>query len=78
MDGVFTVTQTTAAVSDTVIDYTVTGTATEGTDYDNLSGTVTITAGTTSETIDIINIVADCIGRGHRDRHHHAGYDHGE
>ena len=64
VDGVFTVTQTTEAVSDTVIDYTVTGSATEGTDYDNLSGTVTIPAGATDATIIIDNIVADSLVEG--------------
>ena len=76
--GVFTVTQTATAVSDTVIDYTVTGTATEGTDYDSLSGTVTIPAGTTSQTIDISNIVADTLVEGTETVIDHAGYDHGE
>ena len=61
VDGVFTVTQSTTAVSDTVIDYTVTGSATEGTDYDNLSGTVTIPAGDTTATIDVTGIAADAL-----------------
>ena len=45
VDGVFTVTQSTTAVSDTVVSYSVAGTATEGTDYAALSGSVTIPAG---------------------------------
>ena len=63
-DGEFTVTQTTESVSDTVISYTVTGSATEGTDYDNLSGTVTILAGDTEATIDITGVVDDLIVEG--------------
>ena len=59
VNGVFTVTQTTVAVSDTVISYTVAGTATAGADYTALSGTVTIPAGSTTATIDVTGIVAD-------------------
>ena len=63
-DGEFTVTQTTESISDTVISYTVAGSATEGTDYDNLSGTVTILAGDTEATIDITGVVDDLIVEG--------------
>ena len=53
VDGVFTVTQSAASVNDTVIDYTVTGTATAGDDYTVLSGTVTILGGATFATITV-------------------------
>jgi hypothetical protein len=51
--GVLTVTQTKASATNTVIAYTVSGTATSGSDYTALSGTVTILAGATSATISI-------------------------
>ena len=51
VDGVFTVTQSTSSVSDTVISFSVAGTATAGDDYTALSGTVTILAGDTTATI---------------------------
>src|SRR6185369_4031718 len=50
---VFTVTQTAASSTDTVLTYTVGGTATAGSDYTAPSGTVTIPAGSTSATITI-------------------------
>src|SRR6185369_16735957 len=50
---VFMVTQTAASSTDTVLTYTVGGTATAGLDYTAPSGTVTITAGNTSATITI-------------------------
>jgi hypothetical protein len=64
VDGVLTVTQTTVSVSDTVISYTVAGTATPGADYAVLSGTVTIPAGATTATIDVSGIVADGLVEG--------------
>ena len=51
--GVMTVTQTAVSATDTVIAYGVAGTATPGTDYTALSGTVTIIAGATTATISI-------------------------
>src|SRR5438067_1284443 len=48
---VFTVTQTAASSTDTVLTYTVGGTATAGSDYTAPSGTVTIPAGSTSATL---------------------------
>jgi Calx-beta domain/Domain of unknown function DUF11 len=51
--GVMTVTQTKVSATNTVIAYTVSGTATSGADYTALSGTVTIPAGSTTATIDI-------------------------
>ena len=58
-NGQFTVTQTATSSSNTVIKYTITGTATPSgvsaleDDYTKLSGTVTILAGQTTATIDV-------------------------
>ena len=57
-DGVFTVSLDAPSDTDTVISYTVGGDATAGSgsagdDYQSLGGTVTITAGATSATIDV-------------------------
>src|SRR5262249_18095341 len=52
-NGKFRVTQTNVSSTDTVIAYTVGGTATPGSDYTALSGTVTIPAGLTSADIDV-------------------------
>jgi hypothetical protein len=52
-NGVMTVTQSAVSLADTVISYTVTGTATSGTDFTALSGSVTILAGSTTATITI-------------------------
>ena len=54
-NGQFTVSLSAPSSTDTVISYTVTGTATPGVgnDYTALSGSVTITAGATSATIDV-------------------------
>ena len=52
-NGVMTVTQTAISVSDTVVLYSVAGTATAGVDYTALSGSVTIPAGDTTAQIDI-------------------------
>lgn len=53
--GKFTVTQSGVSPTDTVITYTIAGTATpgEGHDYQTLSGSVTIPAGQTTATIDV-------------------------
>jgi uncharacterized repeat protein (TIGR01451 family) len=48
-----TVTQTNPSAMNTVIAYTVSGTATSGLDYTALSGTITIPAGSTSAVISI-------------------------
>ncbi len=55
MAGKFRVTQTKAASANTVVSYTVNGTATPGAgnDYLPLSGTVTILAGATTADIDV-------------------------
>jgi hypothetical protein len=51
--GVMTVTMTAASSTNTVLSYTVSGTATSGTDYTALSGSVTVLAGATTATISI-------------------------
>ncbi len=61
--GVMTITQSKASITNTVIAYTVTGTATSGTDYTALSGTVTILAGQTIATITI-PVIDDAIVEG--------------
>jgi Calx-beta domain/Domain of unknown function DUF11 len=53
VNGVMTLTQTKVSSINTVIAYTVAGTATSGADYTVLSGTVTILAGATTATISI-------------------------
>ncbi len=53
VDGQFVVTLSRAAVADTVVAYTVTGSAAPDTDYTALPGTVTIPAGLTSAVIDV-------------------------
>lgn len=53
VSGVMTVTMSKVSAVNTVIAYTVTGTATSGTDFTALSGTVTILAGATTATISI-------------------------
>ncbi len=64
--GQFTVTQSGTSTTDTVIAYSidVASTATAGTDYTTLSGTVTIAAGDTTATIDVAGIVDDAIVEG--------------
>jgi uncharacterized repeat protein (TIGR01451 family) len=65
VNGQFTVTQSSMSVLDTVISYTVAGTATAGgTDYTTLTGSVTVTAGSTTATIDVTGIVADALVEG--------------
>lgn len=52
-NGQFVVSLNEAAVTDTVVTYSVAGTATAGADYVALSGSVTIPAGELSATIDV-------------------------
>ncbi|WP_333790684.1 invasin domain 3-containing protein, partial [Sphingorhabdus sp.] len=52
-NGVVTVSLSAASATDTVIAYSVAGSATSGTDYTALSGTVTVAAGQTSATIGV-------------------------
>ena len=56
VDGVFTVTLTNPASTDTVINYTVAGTATSGSDFAALAGSVTISAGSTAATINVFTL----------------------
>ncbi|SIO13416.1 RHS repeat-associated core domain-containing protein [Singulisphaera sp. GP187] len=51
--GRFTITRTGDTSSSLTVEYTVSGTATAGTDYTTLAGTVTIPVGQTSVTIDV-------------------------
>ena len=52
-NGVFTITQTQASTTDTAIEYSLSGTATEGDDYPLQTGIVTIAAGDTQATVAI-------------------------
>ena len=52
-DGQLRVTLSQPSDSDTVVSYAISGTATAGTDFVALSGTVTVLAGSTTATIDI-------------------------
>ena len=56
-DGLFRVTQSVVSASDTVLSYSVAGTATPGTDYTTLSGSVTVFAGqlTADIVVDVLN-----------------------
>ncbi len=56
IDGQFTVTMSAASDKDTVVNYSVTGTAGSGADFTALSGSVTILAGSTSALIDVATI----------------------
>lgn len=58
-DGLFRVSQSAVSASDTVLSYSVAGTATPGIDYTTLSGSVTILAGqlTADIVVDVINDV---------------------
>lgn len=54
--GYFTVTRTGSTTSALTVSYSVSGTATAGSDYNSLSGSVTIPAGSTSATITVTPI----------------------
>ena len=56
-DGSFTITQSAVSSIDTVVSFTVSGTATAGSDYAALAASVTIPAGDTSVvvTVDVTN-----------------------
>jgi hypothetical protein len=54
--GVLTVTRSGSSAASLTIDYTVGGTATAGSDYTALSGSITIAAGQTSATISILPV----------------------
>jgi len=51
--GRFTLTRTGSTANALTVNYTISGTATNGTDYKNLSGTVTFAAGSSTAFIDI-------------------------
>ena len=59
-NGQFTVSISNASDTDTVVSYTLSGDATAGDDFANLSGTVTILAGQTSATIDV-SVIDDSV-----------------
>ena len=59
-DGRFTVTMSAASDKDTVVNYTIAGTAEAGADFTLLSGTVTIEAGSLSAAIDV-NAIDDTV-----------------
>ena len=52
-NGLMTITQTAVSATNTVLTYTVSGSAAAGSDYTTLSGSVTIFAGSTTATISI-------------------------
>jgi Bacterial Ig-like domain/Calx-beta domain len=60
VNGVFTLTQTKLSSVNTVINYSVGGTATSGSDYTPLSGSVTIPAGSSTATITV-NVIDDSV-----------------
>jgi RHS repeat-associated protein len=51
--GQFTLTRTGATTADLTVNYTISGTATNGTDNEKLTGTATFKAGSTTTTIDV-------------------------
>jgi parallel beta-helix repeat protein len=55
-DGMFTVARTGPTVTDLVVTYTVTGTATSVTDYAALSGTVTILTGDSTADVTVVAV----------------------
>jgi uncharacterized repeat protein (TIGR01451 family)/gliding motility-associated-like protein len=52
-NGLFTISLTSPVATPTIVTYTVTGTATNGTDYTTITNTITIPANTTSVTIPV-------------------------
>src|SRR5206468_1682020 len=54
--GTFTITRTGPTAAPLTVNYTVTGTATNGFDFTNLPGTVTIPAGSTTATVAVTPI----------------------
>jgi hypothetical protein len=51
--GVFTITRTGATTNPLTVNFGISGTATNGTDYDSLTGSVTISAGQTTATVTV-------------------------
>lgn len=64
--GQFTVSMTNPADSPTVVSYTITGTAANGTDYTTISGSITLPAGSVSGQIDL-DVIDDTIVEGSED-----------
>lgn len=62
-NGLFRLTQTNISPNNVVVTYTISGTATNGTDYSTLSGTATILAGQTTADI-AVNVINDPIVEG--------------
>jgi hypothetical protein len=62
-NGLFTVSRSQVVTTDTVVTYSVAGTATAGTDYSALTGTVTILANQLSATIPV-NVLDDLTSEG--------------
>ena len=62
-DGAFTVTLSSTSASDVVITYNVGGTATAGSDYTTLSGTVTVLAGQLTAQIPV-DVLDDALAEG--------------
>lgn len=60
VSGALTVTQTNPSATDTVVTYSVSGTATSGVDYAALTGTVTVPAGATTASVFVL-VVNDAI-----------------
>ncbi len=60
-DGQFTVSISQISDKDTVVNYAITGTAENGSDFTTLSGSVTILAGETTATIDVETIDSDLL-----------------
>ncbi len=54
VNGTFTITLPAAATSNTTVNYTLSGSASNGTDYTSLPGSVTIPIGGTSATVNLI------------------------
>ncbi len=65
-DGAFTVSLTTVSGADTTVTYSVGGSATNGTDYTALSGTVVIPAGTLTADIPV-DVIGDLLLEGDQD-----------
>ncbi len=65
-NGQFTVSMTNPSDTPTVINYTVSGSATSGVDFAALSGTITLPAGVTSDTIEL-SVIDDTIIEGIED-----------
>ena len=61
-DGEFTVTLSAVSSTPTTVNYTLTGTATNGTDYQTLGASVTFAAGTATATLTVTPIDNSVVG----------------